>query len=987
MQAVTPSGSVSSLERARELVRRIEHAVQTGARRLPEEELAALARGYAELCTLVCERLQRCQQFALAGLVSEAIALCECAPDGLELLAALDTPSFGSWCAICTEYGLAVPPALPLEAAELLHHAYAEHQQIAPLLDAQRQLALGRAPLRRRLALLRRLLARVSQSDPWYPVLEEYEQARLQQIAHALQQAEAANDLETLRQLADELGAEPWQDRLHAPLAEQARQAIQRVSAARAGAELQALLPALERACAAGDLDAALALRSRWDELAGQTAVPAELAARARSRFAWAEQAAAAREQQRRFEQACEALRMGIENAAPRADLEELYREASSSGLALPAALEQSYRQQLERHARLRHRERRRRAIAALLALGLLAASAIWLTQLLLRRHSLQRVRQELAAALGQDRLEEASALWQALVKRDPDLAVEPELAPLRARLEQAQQAETARRQRFEEACEQARQALAGGQVPQAAGALERARASTRTPLEHQRLAALAQQLALAAQRQQAEQQAAFAAALRSLQDEVAALDPAATERDMAGFAHRLAALERRHAELAARTDLEAAARAGLEPIRLRLAQLREACEQLQRRREAERAARLAWRLLPAAADRVERYLEALRALCERYPDTEPAGVLLQVLAHAEAWRAAEAWFDAVAPWAALPAPPPAGAARECAEALHAYLERHPGGPWAEQARTIAAYYDRLAAIAARRFERFAAVRELLNLPLIASTRVIIDRASGKRYLLPPDARPVEFGDFVSVPVLRTTDLRRSERVRLPKAQIEGPHPSPQAELALQLHRVLDAYRPAQEPTFWLRFAQQIAGAEQVDPVLRAALLARILPYAAEDTWGAERQIAEWVAALAQRQVVDWPDPDDVEAEFERRRMQSALSGLDFAGALARARAAQQQVLELVESSFVRVLGRGVLMRAPDRTAWTLAGGPDPLPAGARLLAVVQEQQGPRAVWLGAVAAEGRRLQTPPPPPLTEGWLLFLCAAPVEQQR
>ncbi|RME76310.1 MAG: hypothetical protein D6776_01470, partial [Planctomycetota bacterium] len=919
--------AVTTVGRARQLVQRIEHALRTPRHNLDRDALEPVAREYAELCTLVSERLARCQEFALRGLHAEVVALCEASPDALELLAALDIPALDDWIALCHELGLPAPTPLPLEAAELLNDTYARHEALRKLLDLQRRLVLARAPLARRLPVLRALAARDPENPHWARLLASHETARLEEIRASAQRAAASDDLETLEALLRELEDEGWRERPPAALQKQIANACRRVRDARTVAELEALLPEIEDAFGAMDLEQLAQLHDRWQALADalEGALPGELAERSRTAFSWLEAQRAEAERQRTFEQASEALRRAIETDAPEPELRQRYLEATRLGLELDPALERRYRERLEVHALRQRRNRRNRTIVLTAAALALAGALVLIARDRLRARRIEQAASHIGAALDQNRLEEASGLWEQLARRDPALLAAPELAGLEKRLAQAQEAERARRKRFQAALERAHAALERGAFAATHEALQAARDAARTDTEQQALAALGTQLAAAEQRRQRGIDERFERDARALLDEILALEPATMERDMERFSARLQALRRRHAALATRRDVSPELHKLLEPARLRLEALAKAREDRIARRKADEAERIALQNLPRLAHDAERYAEALQQLLERYPDSGRADAFRAALANARAWKAAQAWFRLVGPWADMPLPPSVASAEQRAEALERYLQAYPKTPWAQPAREIVAYYRRLAEIAARRLERFAAVRKLLNLPLLASVEIVTDKGNGKRYYLAPRQPVFDQGDRLSLPVLRSTNVEKWERIRLPKDRIEGPAPSPQARLAGRLHQRLDLYRPDEEPRFWLRFAKEVAAAHDVDPVLRAALLARVLPYAVEDTWGAEQQVAEWVARLQDRKVVPWVDPDDLEARLERERMETLLASFDFDAALARSEAARRRVEQRMRELFVHVLRHGVLMRSDDLRSWHVA--------------------------------------------------------------
>ncbi len=149
--------------------------------------LETLASSYAEACVDVNQRMGRCHRLLQQGLRSEAIQLAESEPKLLDSLAALDFPERADWDELLQMYQLAPAPKLTLDQAQFLNEAYAEEDPLQDLLRMHRRLALQRAPIKSRIAVMRKLAAQDTTNPIWNDDLRTFEKARFREV-----QAEAA---------------------------------------------------------------------------------------------------------------------------------------------------------------------------------------------------------------------------------------------------------------------------------------------------------------------------------------------------------------------------------------------------------------------------------------------------------------------------------------------------------------------------------------------------------------------------------------------------------------------------------------------------------------------------------------------------------------------------------------------------------------------------------------------------------------------------
>ena len=172
--------------------------------------LAGLASAYADACAEAAHRLGRCHRLLQQGLRSEAIQLAESEPKLLDALSVLDFPERPEWDDVVQSRDLTPAPRIPLEPARLLNEAYAEEDPLQELLRRHRRLALQRAPLRLRIAVLRQLAAQDAGNSIWTEDLRVFEQARTMEIQDEASEAIRQQDAGWLARLVTEVEQSGW---------------------------------------------------------------------------------------------------------------------------------------------------------------------------------------------------------------------------------------------------------------------------------------------------------------------------------------------------------------------------------------------------------------------------------------------------------------------------------------------------------------------------------------------------------------------------------------------------------------------------------------------------------------------------------------------------------------------------------------------------------------------------------------------------------
>ncbi len=165
---------------------------------------------YAKECEKTNDRLVTCDQLLKNHQRAEALRQAQLEPDVLKVYSDLDFPNRERWEETALQIGLPVPPRLNAKLARRLNQAYAEAQSTEELLRQHRLLALQRAPVQRRLEVLRLLSAAEPNNLGWSEDVQDFESARFDEIRTAINDPTKSNNWAIVRSLLDDLQADSW---------------------------------------------------------------------------------------------------------------------------------------------------------------------------------------------------------------------------------------------------------------------------------------------------------------------------------------------------------------------------------------------------------------------------------------------------------------------------------------------------------------------------------------------------------------------------------------------------------------------------------------------------------------------------------------------------------------------------------------------------------------------------------------------------------
>ncbi len=226
--------------------------------------LREAAAEYAEACAQVNQRLREVGHLLHQGLRSEAIQLAEQEPDLMDMVTLLDIAELEEWCALLQNWDMVTPPPLRNDLAAELNEAYAQQKPLESLQKVHRLLALARAPLSGRIAVLHRMRDVDPGNSAWHNELEALEKARIRQLSSEVQQAHQEENLAALESLKREIDDKRWSVPVPQDIVRRTVEMHRAVAKKSARAELGDIETKLTAAYSAFDAPAGLEARAHW---------------------------------------------------------------------------------------------------------------------------------------------------------------------------------------------------------------------------------------------------------------------------------------------------------------------------------------------------------------------------------------------------------------------------------------------------------------------------------------------------------------------------------------------------------------------------------------------------------------------------------------------------------------------------------------------------------------------------------------------------
>jgi hypothetical protein len=230
---------------------------------------------------------------------------------------------------------------------------HAARASLDDLLKRHRLLALERAPIGERLAVLRQIAQRDARNPVWDQDMVAFEKVRLRQIEFEVDQLKRrveAPPLDQLDGLVKEMQGAPWKT----PLSPELLATVLEMHKAVRNRYLQERVDQLAQDLAAAqrnkDEQRARQLEAEWKQLTGQdgAAPSASSSKRASDAMQWLNKLDQQNAKKKQHQQAVEVLRKALADPeTPATDLEDLYEAADEDKPGVPAELETVYRRRV----------------------------------------------------------------------------------------------------------------------------------------------------------------------------------------------------------------------------------------------------------------------------------------------------------------------------------------------------------------------------------------------------------------------------------------------------------------------------------------------------------------------------------------------------------------------------------------------------------------------------------------------------------------
>lgn len=309
------------------------------------DHLKPAADVYAQACRSANERLTECDRLLKQGMRSEALRQVQLEPDLLNLYKELALRDADRWSEIAHRVGLAVPPRLNAEAARRLNEGFAHEQKVKELLVQHRALALARAPVRRRLEILR-LLHRAEPLDlGWQDDIRAYEAARFEEMRRAIADAARRKDVDACRALYEEVSAAGWASPPPLDLVGTIGDVYRPMMAGEGRRLLAGINPLIVTAMAEGDLAAIKRLEAEARDVAARHGIGEDDRAldQVYEAVEWAKGERVEIKQERAFRKAVEVLREYLTDGTDWWYCQEQYRLVRDFGREIPEDVARLY--------------------------------------------------------------------------------------------------------------------------------------------------------------------------------------------------------------------------------------------------------------------------------------------------------------------------------------------------------------------------------------------------------------------------------------------------------------------------------------------------------------------------------------------------------------------------------------------------------------------------------------------------------------------
>jgi hypothetical protein len=606
------------------------------------DRMRDLAEQYQEACRLANERLRRCEDCLRQGLKAEALHLAQEAPPLVDMVEVLDFLELPDWEELVKLYALAKAPPLRRDVVQSLRVVRAEAEPLQDLLRRHRLLALGRGPIRERLAVIRQLRAADPASSFWTEDMRVLERLRNEQIREECLAATQSQDTAVLQALVQEVEEPTWVDAPSPALRQQVVAAFHHANLARVRARAQEAAIELNRAYVARNEERARDWRERWNQCWAEAGpeLDGSLSQHVGPALAWLQQEDDYAAAQQAFQADVAALTDALHHDdTPQVELDQLMRKVRRHQQQVPPELVRLYRDRAES---LRTQRRTKLFIAGgliaavlLLAVGLASLYAVQTARLAQREQQAK----ELKELIDRQEYGKARGYLADLRASSPSALEEENIQVQERRLQEIEQAEQKQAREFEAALQEARNLPLSGEESLNPPALEKARKLAKSPQQQAEAAKVLADRKAAWQDRRDERLQAFRQTLDTWKAKLVALEKLPLTQ--------LAPPDKVLTLKLLATELEHLTRTAPADFKAELEQLPARLQALQRRQEVgQRDVKLVEQLEETLRlhDPLEPYAAALSAYAKAFPETSRGRDFQNALKMKPAWEEVVNW-------------------------------------------------------------------------------------------------------------------------------------------------------------------------------------------------------------------------------------------------------------------------------------------------------------------------------------------------------
>jgi len=941
------------------------------------DHVRRLAPVYHTACQEANQRLHRCADLLAKGLRSEAIHIAQTEPNLLDCISTLDFPERKQWEQLCQVHGAPPPPNLNLESATLLNEAYADDQPLEELLRKHRLLALARAPLGNRLALLRRIAELDPRNPAWDDDIRTFERARIQQYQNELDGVIQRGQMAGILAAANELTSPRWRVTPPVALVNKAQRAAKQFEGMKVAAALRELEVKLNDAMTTFNVPRAVSLRDQWNQLIN-VARPAPndpVWARISVVLDWVEQQVRRQADETAFQGFVAEFEQALQQPRSPEELETIHNRVAQLGRGIPEQLEARYQTAMRR---FRSAARRRKLLfigVPLLVLAATSAGGVWYWQYQAEQDKINTAVNSVRQLIDAGQFADAQGYLENLDKADPLTAQKRPVLAVKDQLYAAQRNEEDRLLAFKDALEQAKTApldAVGDRL------VEKAENLSRLPDEKSTL----HRLSRSRKAQKEEQRLAHEKTLTPQIEELSRSVGMLEEMLKKPFdAQSVSGLLAQHLKQA--NDLGAKANAASESTQ-------DTLRTLTKRLDAARNTIRHSGLEALVLDQVTRslnekqpvaaFVKAAENYVQQFADTARAKDFKTALTEHDHWQAVLAWQTVVEPGSIKGLDVASKDAIKLAESARKYAADH---PQSANSTLIEQYLKALDA-AARRSEADpkgapADLRKIFA-SLVVRDVWMLREADGKVYYSSEDlkAKVKDAADGrISLKYLIGYDGRTRSKP-LPLGNISKVGLAPQAAIADSVRFLTENFAEKNWDDTIMSFAQKIRDAKEMDPILQMILLQQVLECGAKGSYPLAVALKGHLELFEKSRVdltVPWLDPENQAAQKERPRAREFVNQLPLLDRVAKTARDEKQALAGALNASVRT-PVGWLNRE-QANAWQVAS-PAKLPDGADLYIIVPTAGQPAAWHAIGKAVKGKAMvQSAKGDVLLEGRLVF----------